>query len=179
MILSLKAFIYHKIEIDLLKLTISSGEANDNKLDNLSYKFAHSDDQDQLAVAMKSINLKQISQRFDKNDKCLIISNNNEILYYFWFAYNEIILADINESMRLNNDQVFLYDYSAITNSKVENIFHTICQKLVEEDKKEILTAINFANQDPSKKFGELGFKKYNRIVKRKILKKEFDRVII
>jgi len=172
-ILSLKEFIYHKVEIDLLKLTISSGEGNDNQSDNLSYKFAQSDDQDQLAVAMKSINLKQISQRFDKKDKCLIVLNNNEILYYFWFAYNEIFLGDINESIILKNDQVFLYDYSAIINSIVKNIFHTICQKLAEDDKKEILTGINLTNQDAGKKFGELGFKKYNTIVKRKIFNKD------
>jgi len=179
MILSVKTFIYHKVEIDLFKLTISSDKENNTKSNNLNYKFAQSDDQDQLAVAMKSINLKQISQRFDKNDRCLIVSNNNEILYYFWFAYNEIFLGDINESIILKNNQVFLYDYSAITNSKVKNIFHTICQKLAEEDKQEILTAINLTNQEAGKKFGELGFRKYNKIVKRKILKKEFDKVVI
>jgi len=74
---------------------------------------------------------------------------------------------------------ISVYDYSAITNSKVKNIFHTICQKLAEEDKQEILTAINLTNQEAGKKFGELGFRKYNKIVKRKILKKEFDKVVI
>ena len=172
-ILSLKLNIYEKIVVDILKLSIAADENNNAELKNLQYKFAQSDDQDQLAVAMKAINLKQISQRFDKKDKCLIVSNNNEILHYFWFAYHEIFLNEINESMKLKNDQVFLYDHSAMSNSKLKNVFQVICQELAEQDKKEILTAINLNNQEAGKNFRELGFMRYNRIVKRKIFKRD------
>ena len=172
-IVSLKLNISNKVAVDILKLSIATDENNNAELKNLQHKFAQSDDQDQLAVAMKAINLKQISQRFDKKDKCLIVLNNNEILHYFWFTYHEIFLNEINESMGLKNDQVFLYDYSAISNSKLKNVFQTICQELAEQDKKEILTAINLNNREAGKKFSELGFKRYNRIVKRKIFNKD------
>ena len=168
-IVSLKFNIYNKVAVDILKLSIASGENNSVEFKNLKYKFAQSDDQDQLAVAMKAINLKQISKRFDQKDKCLIVLNNNEILHYFWFAYHEIFLSEINETMKLKNDQVFLYDYSAISNSKLKNVLQIICQELAVQDKKEVLTAINLTNQEAGKNFSELGFRRYNRIVKRKI----------
>jgi len=168
-ILRLKLNISEKVEVDILKLNISTNGKKQVELENLEYKFAQSDDQDRLAVAMKAINLKQISQRFDQKDKCLIVLKNNEILHYFWFAYHEIFINEINESVKLKSDQVFLYDYSAINNSTFKNVFQTMCEELAEEDKKEILTAINLTNQEAGKNFRELGFKRYNRIVKRRI----------
>ena len=142
------------------------------ELESHGYKFAGPDDQDRLAVAMNSLNLKQISQRFEKKDKCLIVYDNKEILHYFWFTYNEISLNEINESLRLKNDQVFLYDHNAMTNTELKNVFQTICQKFAVEDMKEILTAINLVNKEVGKNFSELGFKKCKRIVKRKYLKR-------
>jgi hypothetical protein len=105
-------FIYKKVIVDILKLTISDDEKNQMELESLSYKFAGLD------------------------------------------------------------DQVFLYDHCAITNAKLKNIFQTICRKLADQDMKEILTAINLDNQEIGKNFSEPGFKKCNRIVKRKYFKK-------
>jgi hypothetical protein len=168
----IKLNIYKKVVVDILKLTISIDEKNRKEPEYLFYRFAGPDDQDRLAVAMNSINLKQISQRFEKKDKCLIVYKNKEILHYFWFTYNEISLNEINESLRLKNDQVFLYDHNAITNTEFNNVFQTVCQKLALEDMREILTALNLANQDVGKNLSELGFKKCNRIIKRKYFKK-------
>ena len=171
-ILDLKLMIYNKDVVDILKLSISPEKKSFPELENISYKFAQPENQDQLAVAMKSTNLKQISQRFGRKDKCIIVFKNKNILHYFWFAYNEIFLDEINESMRLKNGQIFLYDFSTINNTNFKDVFKGVSQKLAEEDKKEILTAINLTNQETGKHFSELGFKKYNRFVKRKIFKK-------
>lgn len=169
---SIKQIIFNKIIVDFFKLNISADEKNLMESGDLFYKYADSDDIDRLAVAMNARNLKQIKQRFGKKDKCLIVYNNDEILYYFWFAYDEIFLNEINESIILKNDQVFLYNHNAIANTKLKNIFSIICKKLTEDDVKEILTAICLNENDNGNLFYELGFRKNKRIVKRKLFKK-------
>jgi len=166
LIVNTKSIIYDKTVTDLFKFTISNDEGNQNNSKNLTYKFAQSDDRFQLAIAMQAPNLKQLSQRFDRKDKCLMVLKNNKILYYFWFAYDEILLNEIDESMRLKNDQVFLYEHSAITNTKLKNIFSNICEKLTEDDAREILTIISLTDQENGNSFSKLGFKKHKRIIK-------------
>jgi len=100
-----------------------------------------------------------------------MVLKNSEVLYYFWFAYNEIFLNEINESMTLENDQVFLYDHSAITNTNLKNVFISICKKLTEDNTREIFTSISLNDKEKSNNFNALGFKKYKKIVKRKIFK--------
>ena len=98
--------------------------------------------------------------------------NNNEILYYFWFAYDEIFINEINESIILKKDQVFLYNHNANGKAKLKNIFSSICKKLTEDNVKEILTTICLNENNNGNHFYELGFRKNKRIVKRKLFKK-------
>jgi hypothetical protein len=167
---NIKSLIYYKKVINILKFRIPINEAINCESMDLTMKYAQPKDKNLLAIAMKSKNFQQILKRLKNKDKCIMVLKNNEIKYYFWFKHKEIFLSEINKSIRLEKEQVFLYDYGAINNIEHKNVFMSICKKLSEDNVIEILAASNKSDQNNCNNYSELGFKKYKKVVKRKIM---------
>ncbi len=101
-----------------------------NQKSDLKCKKADFEDIDQLAVAMKAKNLKDINERIEE-ENCFIVLKDGMICNYFWFDKNVV-----NFGIPENNDEhVVLIEFESLRSKMdkdfLNKAFNVVCNELV------------------------------------------------
>ncbi|MFX0210780.1 MAG: GNAT family N-acetyltransferase [Candidatus Hodarchaeota archaeon] len=166
------ALIYSKTEVYIFEKKISGARVKNRPDDGLLFRFAELDDVIPLVVATEARNLKDIENRLENNEKCLLVTDGQEILYYFWLTPRRFCVEQVNRQIRLGNNELCLQDFKGPNSLRdidlFAKVFEKVCIELSQENYGTILAASNKIDSYRNTLLESLGFQVVEKITGRR-----------
>lgn len=169
------SLIYIKTEVNIFEKKIISARTEIASDDNLIYRFAELNDLIPLVVAMESRNLKDVQNKLKSNEKCFVVMDEHEILYYFWLTPHQFSIKHVDREIRLKDNQLFLLDFKNPNNlddlGLFTKTFEKACDKLSQNKYGAVIAASNKLDSYKNKLIESLGFQIVEKITRRKFFR--------